>query len=77
VDLVPPAAAGAQAAWPEPVCPQGVVGAPGDPTGGAEPEPGGSPLDEGLRQLGAVGRPAGAGNPAEPAAGADQEGGEA
>jgi hypothetical protein len=75
VDLVPPAAGAA--AWPEPVCPQGVVGAPGDPTGAAEPEPGSSPLDEGLRQLGAVGRPAGEGNPAGPAAGADEQGGDA
>jgi hypothetical protein len=70
VDLVPPAAAVAPAPLPDPVCPQGVVGAQGPPPDGAtEPESGSSPPDEGLR-------PSGQGSTTE-AAPAGSEGGDA
>jgi len=67
VDLVPPAAAPAGAApegggLPTPVCPQGVVPAnPSDYLGPAEP--GASPLDEALRDLGATPGGEGGGRP--------------
>jgi transposase InsO family protein len=52
VDLVPPTPAPpADAALPEPVCPQGVVGAEEGPGHEEPPAPGQSPLDEGLHQL--------------------------
>src|SRR5262245_4305948 len=50
VDLAPPAAQGPAAALPEPVCPQGVVGAGGAGFEGP-PAPGTSPLDEGLGRI--------------------------
>jgi transposase InsO family protein len=58
IDLTPPRpAAEAESAWPEPLCPQGVV----TPESGAgfeePPAPGGSPLDAGLQQLRAASSP--------------------
>src|SRR5581483_3889772 len=62
VDLVPPAAAPAGGGLPTPVCPQGVVPAnPSDYRGPAEP--GATPLDEALRDLGATPKGDGGGRP--------------
>jgi hypothetical protein len=58
IDLVAPAAPAPAAELPVPVCPLGeVTGLGTDALAAAEPAPGTSPLDEGLRQLG-LGAPA-------------------
>jgi transposase InsO family protein len=45
VDLVPPREAGPTPAWPEPVCPAGVLASDPVAEGAVEPAPGTSPLD--------------------------------
>jgi transposase InsO family protein len=54
VDLVPPAGAVPVPELPEPMCPVGVVATQTAAVEDAEPAPGTSPLDEGLRQLAAA-----------------------
>jgi hypothetical protein len=55
VDLVPPAPPETDTAWPEPVCPAGVVQAPEGWLDPPEPALGASPLDDGLQALGEAG----------------------
>jgi len=50
IDLAPPAAAAPTEPLPEPICPAGSV-ASGLPDDDAEPAPGTSPLDDGLRRI--------------------------
>src|SRR5262249_23966619 len=45
IDLMPPTESSPEAAWPEPVCPAGVVNANPAAVEEAEPAPGTSPLD--------------------------------